>query len=74
MAKFLQDGDYHNALKSMHNDFEHSVFLNYPELKKIKETLINAGCAQAIMSGSGSTIMGVTTALCMLRRSKKKSL
>jgi 4-diphosphocytidyl-2-C-methyl-D-erythritol kinase len=63
MAKFLQDGDYHNALKSMHNDFEHSVFLNYPELKNIKETLINAGCAQAIMSGSGSTIMGVTDSI-----------
>jgi 4-diphosphocytidyl-2-C-methyl-D-erythritol kinase len=72
MAKFLQDGDYHNALKSMHNDFEHSVFLNYPELKNIKETLINAGCAQAIMSGSGSTIMGVTDSIMHAQEIQKK--
>jgi len=72
MAKYMYDGDYHNVLKSMHNDFEHSVFLNYPELRKIKETMINAGCDQAIMSGSGSTIMGITDSISHAQEIQKK--
>jgi len=72
MVNFLYDGDYHNVLKSMHNDFEHSVFLNYPELRNIKESLINAGCAQAIMSGSGSTIMGVADSISHAQEIQKK--
>lgn len=72
MINFLHDGDYHNVLKSMHNDFEHSVFINYPELRNIKETLINAGCAQAIMSGSGSTIMGIAENISHAQEIQKK--
>lgn len=72
MEKILHDGDYHNVIKSMHNDFEHSVFLNYPELRKIREAMINAGCDQAIMSGSGSTIVGVTDSRLRAQEIQKK--
>lgn len=72
MANFLHNGDSHSVLKSMHNDFEHSVFSNYPELRKIKEAMINAGCDQAIMSGSGSTIMGVTDSISDAQEIQKK--
>lgn len=43
----------------MHNDFELSVFKKIPRLLELKAKLINSGCKAAIMSGSGSTILGV---------------
>jgi 4-diphosphocytidyl-2-C-methyl-D-erythritol kinase len=44
----------------MHNDFEFSVFSRYPRLRSLKSQLIDEGCLNAVMSGSGSTIIGVT--------------
>ena len=43
----------------MHNDFESIVFPKYPELKKIKDFLEEKKI-NALMSGSGSTIFGIT--------------
>jgi len=43
----------------MHNDFELTVFKKYPELNIIKKQLLDAGCHAAMMSGSGSTILGI---------------
>ena len=41
------------------NDFEDSVFPQYPELATIKERLYNLGALYAQMSGSGSSIFGI---------------
>jgi len=41
------------------NDFEVSVFLKYPEIKKIKEQLYNEGAVYSSMSGSGSAVYGI---------------
>jgi 4-diphosphocytidyl-2-C-methyl-D-erythritol kinase len=41
------------------NDFEKSVFLKYPEIKKIKEAMYQMGALYASMSGSGSAVFGV---------------
>lgn len=41
------------------NDFEGSIFPNYPILSDIKETLYNMGAVYAQMSGSGSCIFGI---------------
>jgi len=41
------------------NDFENYLFVNYPELKEIKEKLYKLGAVYASMSGSGSTIFGL---------------
>lgn len=41
------------------NDFEHSLFPLYPQLKEIKEDLLIRGAIYASMSGSGSTIYGI---------------
>ena len=41
------------------NDFEKPAFLQYPELKAIKEKLYEMGAIYAQMSGSGSTIFGI---------------
>jgi 4-diphosphocytidyl-2-C-methyl-D-erythritol kinase len=41
------------------NDFEEPLFLKFPEIKNIKETLYNAGAIYASMSGSGSAVYGI---------------
>lgn len=41
------------------NDFEQSVFENYPLLAKLKESLYAKGAFYAAMSGSGSTLFGL---------------
>ena len=41
------------------NDFEAAIFPAYPELKRIKEELYNAGAIYASMTGSGSAFYGI---------------
>lgn len=41
------------------NSLENSVFAAFPKLKKLKETLLELGAEQAMMSGSGSSIFGL---------------
>jgi 4-diphosphocytidyl-2-C-methyl-D-erythritol kinase len=45
--------------KSIFNDFEESVFKNYPEIETIKKTLYKNGALYASMSGSGSAVYGI---------------
>ena len=45
--------------KFIHNDFEDSIFSQFPELKKIKERLYSSGALYASMSGSGSAVYGI---------------
>jgi 4-diphosphocytidyl-2-C-methyl-D-erythritol kinase len=55
----LTTGDFDKIKKNMHNDFEQSVFLSCPELSNIQNLLLDFGAGAAIMSGSGSTVMGL---------------
>lgn len=41
------------------NDFEKGVFIQYPEIKLIKELLYDSGALYASMSGSGSSVFGL---------------
>lgn len=41
------------------NDFEETVFSDFPEIKKIKDSLYESGAVYASMSGSGSTVYGI---------------
>ncbi len=43
----------------IHNDFEDSIFPQFPEIKKIKEQLYLSGAVYAAMSGSGSSVYGI---------------
>jgi 4-diphosphocytidyl-2-C-methyl-D-erythritol kinase len=43
----------------IHNDFEDSIFPQFPEIKNIKEKLYAEGAVYAAMSGSGSTLYGI---------------
>ena len=46
----------HSTLK---NDFESTVFAAFPEIGRAKQTLINLGAKQALMSGSGASVFGI---------------
>jgi 4-diphosphocytidyl-2-C-methyl-D-erythritol kinase len=46
----------HSALT---NDFEQSVLADYPEIKRVKETLLELGAANAAMSGSGASVFAI---------------
>lgn len=48
--------EWKNTIK---NDFEKSVFLKYPEIKRIKDNLYQMGAVYASMSGSGSSVYGI---------------
>ena len=48
-----------NWQKELVNDFEKSVFAQYPSLAEIKRTLLESGASYAAMSGSGSSIFGI---------------
>lgn len=59
MQQFLLANNRDNVVSCMHNDFELSVFRQFPALVKVKKELLDAGCETAMLSGSGSTILGV---------------
>lgn len=44
---------------SVHNDFEDSLFLKYPELSALKSEIYSKGADYASMSGSGTAIYGL---------------
>ncbi len=41
------------------NDFEESVFDAHPEIKRVKDTLIELGAVNAAMSGSGASVFAI---------------
>ena len=69
-GRMHQPGSYKSATEVIHqpistwkdeliNDFEEVVFSKYPEIKKIKVELYNAGAIYSSMSGSGSAVYGI---------------
>jgi 4-diphosphocytidyl-2-C-methyl-D-erythritol kinase len=48
-----------NWKETLKNDFEEPVFLQYPEIKRIKEELYRQGALYASMTGTGSTVYGM---------------
>ena len=55
----LQKGDIEQIGKMMSNCLELPGFLLVPEVKRIKELLLEGGCWGALMSGSGSAVFGI---------------
>jgi 4-diphosphocytidyl-2-C-methyl-D-erythritol kinase len=54
---------YHSAssydLYAVVNDFESVVFARFPILRQYKENLLRMGAVNAVMSGSGSSLVGI---------------
>ncbi len=44
---------------SMVNDLEEAVMAVYPEIRAVKKALLDAGASGAVMSGSGSAVVGL---------------
>ena len=65
-GKLLESSDVYAGLSQFsvrQNDLEGSRYIreHFPELEKIKDALVRAGCIGARMSGSGSTVFGYTS-------------
>lgn len=56
----------------IYNNFEESIFANYPEIKEIKENLYALGAIYASMSGSGSSVYGIFSKSVDLRKNFDK--
>lgn len=41
------------------NDFEKTIFEIYPEIRRVKEKLLETGAKSALMSGSGASVFGI---------------
>jgi len=52
----LEEGEFFSAL---HNDFEPVVFKEYPALQGIKNSLYKCGACVALLTGSGSSVIGI---------------
>lgn len=57
--EFLINQPINRWKNTIKNDFENTIFQDYPVLKKIKNELYKNGAAYAQMSGSGSAIYGL---------------
>lgn len=59
IKEFITKNSLKNFGNLLKNDFENYVFDRYPEIKKIKETMLNNNALFSLMSGSGSTVFGI---------------
>ena len=59
LKKLLLNRDFDQWRSQLKNDFEESIFAEFPELASIKELLYHSGAVYASMSGSGSAIFGL---------------
>ena len=59
LKTIIEKTDVKNWKDELTNDFEKSVFIKYPQIKKLKEDIYAAGAVYACMSGSGSSVFGI---------------
>ena len=59
LSCFQKDNDVSLLLAEMHNDLEQVTCEKYPEINRIKASLLAVGASKVLMSGSGSTVFGV---------------
>lgn len=55
----LSSGNIREWRNFLVNDFEEAMNSEFPEIKKIKDTLYDCGAQYAAMSGSGSAVYGI---------------
>ena len=60
MQKALLSNDYQGVINSLGNTLEQSAFKIVPQIAQIKQELLDLGFDGALMSGSGSTVFGIT--------------
>ena len=68
MKKALESDDYNGVINNLHNSLEQPSFMMVPQIKEIKEKIIELGMDGSLMSGSGSTVFGITKDLEVLEK------
>lgn len=53
-----EDKEELDGHRAFYNKFEKTLFTKFPELENIKKGLLLLGCEQAMLSGSGSSMLG----------------
>ncbi|MEJ2614778.1 MAG: hypothetical protein P8Z35_07465, partial [Ignavibacteriaceae bacterium] len=73
LCSIIEDGfENFSKLKGIvTNDFEAVVFDKYPEIKDVKNILYQQGAEFALMTGSGSTLLGIFPDPVKAEKSKK---
>jgi len=51
--------DYQLLKEKVTNDFEKNIFSHYPEIKNIKNIMLENGALFSLMTGTGSTVFGI---------------
>lgn len=57
----LKTGDARLLGPSVFNDLEEAVATDFPVIREVKQVLCQAGALGAVMTGSGSTVIGIVT-------------
>jgi len=60
LARILEESRFNDWGKDIKNDFEPSIFQQYPLVGEIKFSLKSLGCSFVSMSGSGSAVYGIS--------------
>ena len=60
MQKSLESNDYDGIISSLGNSMENAAMTLVPEIRKAKQDLLDLGFDGVLMSGSGSTVFGIT--------------
>lgn len=69
MQEALEYNDYDGIISSLGNSMENAAMTLVPEIRKAKQDLLDLGFDGVLMSGSGSTVFGITKDLELLDRS-----
>ena len=69
MQDSLENNDYDGIIHCLGNSMENAAMILVPEIRKAKQDLLDLGFDGVLMSGSGSTVFGITKDTELLERS-----
>ena len=69
MLEALENNDYDGIIHCLGNSMENAAMILVPEIRKAKQDLLDLGFDGVLMSGSGSTVFGITKDTELLERS-----
>ncbi|PKM54691.1 MAG: 4-(cytidine 5'-diphospho)-2-C-methyl-D-erythritol kinase [Firmicutes bacterium HGW-Firmicutes-5] len=72
MVRGIDEGHMAQIVQNLGNVLEEVTFKGYPEVKMIKEAILNNGALGALMSGSGSAVFGIFEDQSMAHQAAKK--
>lgn len=72
LIECINNNDIHCLSNKMYNVMEDNIIPEYPQIEKIKETMLKNGALGALMSGSGASVFGLYEDLEHLKFIEKK--